>query len=158
MDSVCTLHWYAARVIVGRMYVFDFLKKIDVETYVAPMVSSIVFVKCTWRQVKSLFNELYGKMLFYRCPDKNEPQAIDEKEMKMFILVTSANGDVISVDVENPAFFKGQRVRVLAGPFEGAEGVIKRIKGDRRLLVSVTGVVAVATSFIHPALLQPIND
>ena len=31
---------------------------------------------------------------------------------------------------------------------EGAEGIVRRIKGRRRLVVSITGVCAVATSFI----------
>ena len=39
-----------------------------------------------------------------------------------------------------------------------AEGVVKRIKGDRRLVVSITGIACVATCFIHPSLLEPIPE
>lgn len=39
-------------------------------------------------------------------------------------------------------------MRVTEGPFKGAEGYIKRIKGNRRLIVSIEGVVAVATTYI----------
>ena len=34
----------------------------------------------------------------------------------------------------------------------------KRIKGDRRLIVSITGIACVATCFIHPSLLEPVPE
>ena len=42
------------------------------------------------------------------------------------------------------------------GPLKGAEGYIKRIRRDRRLLVAIEGFVAVATSFIPPELLEKV--
>ena len=48
----------------------------------------------------------------------------------------------------------GDRVRVTGGVFKGAEGYIKRIKGRRRLIVSITGICAVATSFIPNCFLR----
>ena len=50
----------------------------------------------------------------------------------------------------------GVRVRVTEGPFKGAEGYIKRIKGNRRLIVSIEGVVAVATTYIPGCFLEKI--
>ena len=41
--------------------------------------------------------------------------------------------------------------------FEGCEGVFMRLKGDRRVVVSIPGVVAVATAFIHPSLIQKLE-
>jgi transcription antitermination factor NusG len=46
---------------------------------------------------------------------------------------------------------------VTDGPFKGAEGHIKRIKRDRRLIVSIDGVVAVATTYIHPKFLKKVD-
>ena len=48
-------------------------------------------------------------------------------------------------------------VRVTEGPFRGAEGYVKRIRRDRRLLVSIEGIVAVATAFIEPQFLEEIS-
>ena len=45
----------------------------------------------------------------------------------------------------------------MAGVFEGAEGVLVRVKGDRRVVVAIEGLVAVATTFIHPSMLEKIN-
>jgi ribosomal protein L24 len=50
----------------------------------------------------------------------------------------------------------GDRVVVTDGPFKGAEGHIRRIKKDRRLVVAIAGVVAVATTYIHPSMLKKI--
>ena len=48
-------------------------------------------------------------------------------------------------------------MRVTDGPFRGAEGSIQRIHGDRRLLVSIRGICAVATTYIPKAFLEEIK-
>lgn len=67
------------------------------------------------------------------------------------------NQEFIPLIIYNKEFLTGQRVRVLDGPLKGAEGVVKRLKGDRRLIVSISGVAAVATSYIPPSNLEKIN-
>ena len=49
-------------------------------------------------------------------------------------------------------------MRVLEGPLKGAEGYVKRIRKDRRLLVSIEGFIAVATSFIPFQFLEKVSD
>ena len=49
-------------------------------------------------------------------------------------------------------------MRVLEGPLKGAEGYIKRIRKDRRLLVAIEGFIAVATTFIPPQFLEKVPD
>lgn len=44
-----------------------------------------------------------------------------------------------------------------AGFSEGVEGEFVRVKGDRRVVVSIQGVMAIATAFIHPSLIEPVN-
>ena len=53
---------------------------------------------------------------------------------------------------------KGQRVRVINGIYKGAEGYIKKIKSDRKLLVALNGVAVVAVSYIPPAYLEPLEE
>lgn len=63
------------------------------------------------------------------------------------MLVTSTGDPGLEYLGEEPSDLRsGDRVRVTEGPFKGAEGYIKRIKGNRRLIVSIEGVVAVATN------------
>ena len=52
----------------------------------------------------------------------------------------------------------GDKVEVLEGIFKGCKGEIMRVKGDRRLVVSIAGLVVVATAFIHPSLVRKIDN
>ena len=73
-------------------------------------------------------------------------------------LVTSADAgrNVKYFGADAPEYHTGDRVRVIDGIYKGAEGYIKRIKKDRKLVVSVTGVAVVAVSYIHPDYLEKI--
>lgn len=152
--------WYAARIISGKSIVLEYFKKEHIETYTAGVVPNLLFVRCTLKDIYLSREVLVDRLFYYKNPDHTAAQVVDEKQLKMFILLTSAKGEeLVTLDPDSdPMFFKGQRVRVKAGPFEGAEGVIKRVKGDRRLLVHIPGIVAVATSYIHPGLLEPIDE
>ena len=56
-----------------------------------------------------------------------------------------------------PLYGKGI-VYVVGGIFEGVEGVVIRVKGDRRVSVCIKGIMAVATAYIHPSLIELIPD
>ena len=103
-----------------------------------------------------MIQSFYGRIFFYLNPERKFPAPIPEKEMNNFILVTSVADDLIPLGEVTPNLLPGDRVRVTGGLFEGAEGVIKRIKGDRRLIVSIDCFTAVATCFIRPELLEKI--
>jgi hypothetical protein len=76
----------------------------------------------------------------------------------MFLFVCTAGEQGLTyLGDDRPEYHQGDRVRVIDGPFKGAEGHIKRIKKDRRLVVTVSGVAAVATSYIHPSLLEVVS-
>ena len=67
-------------------------------------------------------------------------------------------GDIVTLlGDDRPEYHMGDRVVVTQGPFKGAEGHIKRIKKDRRLVVTIPGVVAVATAYIPPDFLKKID-
>ena len=53
---------------------------------------------------------------------------------------------------------KGQKVRITDGVFKGVIGEFVRIRHDRRVVVNIEGVMAVATTFIHSSLVEPITD
>lgn len=96
--------------------------------------------------------------MVYRDPERQYPQSIPDKEMENFKLVMSLkNQEVHILEVSDKKFLEGQKVRVLAGPLQGVIGVVKRVKDDRRLIVSISGVVAVATSYVHPQFLEKVD-
>ena len=77
----------------------------------------------------------------------------------MFVFVCTAGQQGLSyLGDDKPEYHQGDRVRVTDGVFKGAEGYIKRIKKDRRLVVSVRGVAAVATAYIPPQFLETIVE
>ena len=53
---------------------------------------------------------------------------------------------------------KGQKVRITDGVLKGVIGEFVRIRHDRRVVVNIEGVMAVATTFIHSSLVEPITD
>lgn len=145
--------------IKNRPRVKDTVQRDGVKSYIAPVVPNILFICCTRKYIDTLVQDNPGSLYFYRDSERKEPQAIDERQMRNFMLVTSAPEEsLIALDEVDREFLQGQKVRVNGGIFEGAEGVVKRIKGDRRLIVSITGIACVATAFIHPSLLEPVTE
>lgn len=61
------------------------------------------------------------------------------------------------MEIDSTRYQKGVHVRVIDGPFKGAEGYICRIKKNRRLIVALEGVCAIATSYIPQEFLQVID-
>ena len=153
------LRWYAARIVKDRQFVLKVVEQNHLSTYTARILPNILFVCATTHYVRSMALECAGKAFFYRNPERSDAQPIDEKQMRNFMLVSSAPEDcLISLGDVDKSFLEGQRVRVTGGIFEGAEGVVKRIKGDRRLIVSLSGVACIATSFIPPSLLEKVEE
>lgn len=132
-----------------------------------PMVKSLLFVRADENEIAQVSEMLKGPVdlnkpegFVYRTPDWQGFSVIPERQMTMFQLVTSS-GDkglkFFSAD-DISRFKQGEKVRVIEGPLKGAEGYIKRVQKNRRLLVGIDGVVAVATSYIPPQFLERVMD
>lgn len=121
------------------------------------LIPSLLFVKCTADWLKAQRREDRVPFMAYHEAESYEPRAIPELEMQMFMMVTSTRDrDLLFLGGDKALWHQGDRVRVTDGVFKGAEGIVKRIKKDRRLVVTVNGVAAVATSYIHPSFLEKI--
>lgn len=175
LDS--TKHWYAFKVFFNKVFEIDKeLKRLGGETYfpvvrfykllddkkkqvVKPAISSLIFVRATEENIKAYQNQLLGRVMLYThvTDGVRKPSPIDEEEMRIFKLVTSVEDERLQyLDVESVNYKEGQKVRVLDGPYAGCTGYIKRIKGNRRLLVAVEGLALVATSYIPSVFLEKI--
>ncbi len=132
-----------------------------------PMVKSLLFVRADENEILQVSEMLKGpenlnkpEGFVYRTPDWQAFCVIPEKQMTMFQLVTSSGErgfKFFSAD-DISRFKQGEKVRVVEGPLKGAEGYIKRVQKNRRLLVGIDGVVAVATSYIPPQFLEKVMD
>jgi len=74
--------------------------------------------------------------------------------------VASAPDDSVSVMAWNDDFFgkPGTKVRITDGDFKGVEGVIRRIKQNKRVVVELQGIAVAAIAFILPAFLEPLEN
>ena len=122
------------------------------------LIPSLMFVRCSEQWLVEFKRAHNDAFMYYVEPDSHNPGPIPDKEMQSFILVTSADvgRNVKYFGADAPEYHTGDRVRVTEGIYKGAEGYIKRIKKDRKLIVSVTGVAVVAVSYIHPSYLEKI--
>ena len=153
------LHWYALKVFWNRVqYLRELLGPKGIELYTQKIVPTLVFVHCTGSFILELRQQQYQNLFVYSDPKSRVPYIIPDKEMAVFRLVTSLDDSGLEfLGDDLPKYHEGDRVRVKEGPLKGAEGHIRRIRKDRRLVVTVSGVAAVATSFIHPSLLEKVD-
>ena len=62
--------------------------------------------------------------------------------------------DLIYITEINEKLREGQTVRVKEGSFAGVEGKVVRIKKSRRILVELPGMLAVASTYVSPSMLE----
>ena len=153
------LHWYAAKVRYNRTRpVREQLTADRVKHFVPEIIGSLVFLQATDDYLPRFEQDNFSRLWLYRDPLTRKPSPIPDREMEVFMFVCSAGRQGLTyLGDDMPEYHQGDRVRVTDGPFKGAEGHIKRIKKDRRLVVSIRGVAAVATTYIHPQFLEIIS-
>ena len=168
------MHWYAFKVFYNKVFeIEDTLNKDKIETYIPcettlversgtkkhvrkPIISSLLFFYSTEKQALALQQKLTDRVILYThlVNWQKLPIAIPEREMKIF---TSSGEKGLDYLGDAPMEYStGERVLVTDGPFKGAEGCIHRIKGNRRLIVAIQGVCAVATAYIPQCFLRKI--
>ncbi|MBQ0058204.1 MAG: UpxY family transcription antiterminator [Bacteroidales bacterium] len=117
-----------------------------------PAVHNYIFVR-TCRE----FMDGWKKEMEFKCPVRycidpatGKPMFVRDREMDDFIRVTQdVKGDgIIYLDNPGVAVTKGKSVEVVAGKFKGVQGKILRILRDRKVVLSIGGVVSVAISGI----------
>ena len=125
-----------------------------------PVVNSLLFFRTPAERVAEMEALIAGRGFVYKMADRERPAVIPDKQMAMFRMVCSSGAEGLEFfsDEDLTRYKQGDKVRVLEGPLKGAEGYIKRIRKDRRLLVSIEGFIAVATSFIPPQFLEKVSD
>lgn len=124
-----------------------------------PAIHNLIFVYLTTEGMKEFKQTTDLPIRYIMDKETNTPLTIPERQMKSFIAVAGTRDEQLMYLDSCPAdISKGDKVRVTGGIFEGAEGYFLRIKGDRRVVVNIKGVAAVATAFIHPSLIEKIYD
>ena len=151
--------WYAAKVFYNRtLQIKEQLVEDNVEYFIPEVITSLVFIHVEDEYLKKFEQENFSRIWVYRDLLTHKPMPIQDREMEVFIFVCSAGQQGLTyLGDDRPEYHQGDLVRVTDGPFKGAEGHIKRIKKNRLLVVSIRGVAAVATTYIHPQFLEIVN-
>ena len=174
MESTAqSLQWYAFRMTARTPYEAQAIARREgFETYYAlrkqlkdasydtptdeafqdkPLLPSVIFVKCT--EAFALKMQDSKKMWPYRMPGEKSLCPITQRDIDVFRTAVESGCRNLEVIDENLAM--GDKVRVLDGIFKDQEGYIVKIRGDKRFVISIPGVVAIATIYIPKHLLAP---
>lgn len=169
--------WFAIRVTYNReMKVKRELDSIHIENFLpmkyriivrgekkikelVPAIHNLIFVYITPEDLKSYKATTALPIRYIMNRETREPIVIPEQQMQNFIAVAgNPTEQIVYLDPDVSNFKKGDKVKIIGGVFEGAEGYFMRIKGDRRVVVCINGIAAVATAFIHPSLVKKIDE
>jgi transcription antitermination factor NusG len=128
-----------------------------------PLLGNLIFAKSSKRVLDPVLKEAKMRLaiasdLYYRDFGDKKIIVIPENQMQNFIAVAGNEKEqVIYLSNDEVNFRKGVRVRITGGVFAGVEGVFMRIKGDKRLVVSIPNLFSVATAYIPSQFVQTIN-
>ena len=166
-------YWFAARTRKDQeLTTRDALEKIGVEYFLptqfvirqlkyrrrrveVPVIRNLIFVHATKEFACAIANE-YGVRLFYmRDFDTKSMLIVPDKQMNDFMFLLDFSKEMVEVVNEN--LKKGDKVRVIKGDFAGIEGELIRVKGHKRVVVRLEGVVSLATAYIPGSFLEKIE-
>ena len=135
------------------------------KTVLLPAIHNLLFVRSTQErltELKMTREELSPmRYIMKRSLDdnsKSEILTVPDQQMENFMRVASVQDDrVMFLDYNDFINKIGQRVKIVDGFFAGVEGVIKRINKNKRVVVQLEGLAAVAIAFIPSSQLSLIN-
>ena len=168
-----TKAWFPMRVTYSReMKVKDELGRLGIECFV-PMtyrlvdveseINNLVFVRSSQERISSLkaANEVLEPlryMMDHTAGRKPEIMTVPDRQMENFLRVASKSDDSVMLLNENTIIGKvGKRVRIMGGQFEGVEGVIRRVKRCKRVVVALDGLLSVAIAYVPAVLLAEVE-
>ena len=120
-----------------------------------PVIPNLVFIHTTLKTCMSLIQEYAFDMRYLRDRETGNFLIVPDKQMNDFMFLLDFSDS--TVEVINEELKRGDRVRVIKGPLIGLEGELLRIKGHKRVIVRLEGVVSVATSYIPGSFLEKIE-
>jgi transcription antitermination factor NusG len=132
----------------------------DYERVALPLVCNLIFARASKSVLDPALKEAKRKLaissdLYYRDFGDKRAITIPDNQMRNFIAVAgNIEEQVIYLSNEEINFSKGVKAKITGGEFAGAEGIIMRIKGNKRLVVSIPNLFSVATAYIPNHFVQ----
>lgn len=178
MNKSTDICWYPLRITYSReLQLKEVLDAENIENFIpmhyeyvkqgdrkirklVPVVHNLVFVHASLATIDRIKQSVGFSLSVRYIVDRetNRPLVVPDSQMRSFIAVSgNYEEQIVYLDPVLTALRKGDPVRITGGVFEGVEGIIIRVKGDRRVSVCIQGVMAVATAYIHPSLIEKIE-
>ena len=168
------LEWFPMRVTYHReLKMKRFLDELGIENFIpmhyeivnmregrkrmlVPAIHNLIFVRSTQEELTELkmthkeFEPLRYMMSISRHGETPKTiLRVPDKEMENFMRVASTQDDSLQyLDYQDFIGKEGKRVKINEGTFAGVEGVIKRIKKNKHVVVQIEGVAAIAIAFV----------
>ena len=124
-----------------------------------PVIHNLVFVHARPSEVQRVKSKV-TYLQYITDTRSGQKIVIPDNQMQRFIAVAGTYNDhLLYFQPDDLNLSKGTKVRVMGGEFEGQEGIFLKVKGarDRRVIVEIQGVIAVAMATIHPDLIEVIE-
>ena len=124
-----------------------------------PVVHNLIFIHACLSEVKRV-KSMVAYLQYITDTRSGKKIIIPDNEMQRFIAVAGTYNDhLLYFQPDELNLSKGTKVRITGGDFEGQEGVFLKVKGarDRRVVIAIQGVIAVAMATIHPDLIEVIK-
>ena len=164
--------WYVMRVTYQReLSAAELLNEMGIENYIPtvrikirnekgvatgwktePLVHNYIFIHESYSRIYEIKHGKLEHLRFVMEKDsktgRDAAQYVPDKQMQDFIKVVRTIGmKPVSPDID---LRKGDRVRVVMGPFEGVEGTFIRMpnRHEKRVIIKIEGIAAVATAVL----------
>ena len=166
------LHWYVANTCRQEKKIKQRLDSMGIENFIpfqqiarkihgvdklieVPVIPNLVFIHTTLKTRMSLIQEYAFDMRYLRDRETGNFLIVPDKQMNDFMFLLDFSKEMVEVVNEN--LKKGDKVRVIKGDFAGIEGELIRVKGHKRVVVRLEGVVSLATAYIPSSFLEKIE-
>lgn len=137
----------------------DMYKKREKVRALVPVVHNLLFVHARPSDVQRVKSQV-TYLQYITDTRSGQKIIVPDGQMQRFIAVSGTYDDhLLYFQPDELNLSKGTKVRITGGEFEGQEGVFLKVKGarDRRVVIEIQGVIAVAMATIHPDLIEVIG-
>lgn len=173
--SLSDIQWFVLRVTYSReLKAQKLLHEAGVECFIpmvcdrnaekkcyVPAVHNLIFVHSSRDFLDDYKRKVESDCSLRYMMDKSTglPMAVRDKEMNDFIRVTKENNEgILYLDDPSAAVTKGAPVEIVSGPFKGVQGKLLRIRRDRKVVLQLAGLIAVAVDGIPMEWCRVIED
>ena len=177
MSSSEQMQWFAMRATYCRgMQIKSLLDKQGINNFIpmryeirekngrkkrelVPVIRDLIFVRAVQSELQRVKDR--NPYLQYMIDIRNGQKIIvPDEQMRQFIAVAGTYDEhLIFFNPDEVNLRKRTKVRIIGGDFEGYEGVFIKVKGarDRRVVISLQGIIAMAMATISPDLIEVIK-